>query len=540
MNKIKYILITLIGIGLLGSCDDKLDVENPNAQDSSGFWKTESEISEGVTAIYNRLLTDGCYARMTPSLNDVRGDDVWSESPWTIYPLTGDFTVFSEYDVLSWMWREWFIMVYRANLVLDKANGVSFTDESYKNRLVGQALFLRAFAYYNLTESYEQVPLSTQVQDNADEYYPETNSRDEILAQIVEDLTTALDMLPESYDDVNGVDAGQTGRATWGAAAGLLARVYMIQERWPEAENLLSEIIKLDIYELVPDYSDNFTYSNENNIESLFEVQFGNFGTADNWWSLSTSDWRQAHCIGYNYGLTEFTAWGDLKPTHWLYEQFKKERTADGLLDPRLYSTLVSYEAEYDTYTDGRTNEIFGVNPYTDNGANDPKLYPKINGDSIFIAKYTYSRIPGHSQESDGVMLNSIINYRVIRYAEILLNYAEVLCMQGQYGDALPFINQIRERANLSTVPAGSLSDEQIWDELMHQRVLELSIEGIRHFDIKRWGWFYKADKLEELKSHDDEFETWVNGKEYLPIPSSEMDLNPNLSGNSNNNGAAR
>lgn len=528
MNKLLYSLIITVSLGFLSSCDDNLNVTNPNAQNSDGFWQTESEVAEGVIAIYNRLITDGCYARMTPSLLDLRGDDTYSTSPWTIYPLSGNFTVMADYDVLLWPWREYYIMVRRANLVLEKSVDVEFTDENYKNSLLGQTYFLRAFAYYQLTEMYESVPLILEVQSDPADYNPSAATREEILAQIETDLTKAVDMLPATQTE--------KGRVTSGSAAALLARVYMLQQNWVDAEKALSSIITSGQYSLVDNYGDNFTYANENNSESLFEVQFGNFGTAANWAGLSVSDWRQGNAIGNNYGMSEFTAWGDIRPTQWLYDQFKLERTEDGLLDPRLYYTLVSYEEEYDTYTDGRSNTVFGKNPYTDGGEADPQLYPRWVdgqrlGDSIFIAKWTHARIPGHTMESNGIDLGSTINIRIIRYAEVLLNYAETLCMRDRHTEAVAYINEIRRRAGLSDFT--STNNDEIWAELMHQRVLELSIEGIRGYDIRRWGWF--ENNLEELKSHDYEFNTWVKGKEFFPIPSYEMDVNQNLEGNSNN-----
>jgi hypothetical protein len=420
-------------------------------------------------------------------------------------------------------------MIYRANLVIEKATDFEWDNPDHGNRLVGQALFLRAFTYYHLTENYQQVPLILEVQRNTDSYYPKTTSRDSILDQIEIDLEEAMQLLPESYKTVTGPDKNQLGRATWGSAAGLLARVYMIRDKWDETEVLLSDIIGSGVYDLVDNYGDNFTYDNENNIESVFEIQFGDFGATENWWSLSVADWKQAHALGFNYGLIEFGAWGDLKPTHWLYEQFTQERCTDGSLDPRLYWTLVSNEPEYDSYGDYRTNSVFGESPYTDG------TYPKLNGDSIFLAKYTYARIPGHTAEQDGVRMGNVINYRFMRYADILLLYAETLCELGRHNEAVPYINQIRERADLSTLVAGTMTDQEIWDELMHQRVLELAVEGVRHYDIKRWGWFYDADKLAELVTHDEEFTTWTQGHEYLPIPTSEMDVNPYLSGNSAN-----
>ncbi len=526
MNKLKYIILFLLAVNFLTSCDDKLEVTNPNTATTAEFWKTEDHVAEGVIATYNRLLTDGCFCRMVPSLTDVRGDDVWSQSPWTIYPLSGDFTVLSNYDVVEWPWREWYIMIARANLVLFHGKDIEYSSPEYKNRLLGQAYFLRALTYYYLTEMYEKVPLILEVPENGN-YYPKTSTRDEIIEAIISDLKLAQDMLPKSYDAINGPDKSQKGRATWGAATGLLAKAYLMKSNFESAKVELEKIVTSNQYSLVSNYGDNFTYENENNSESLFEVQFGNFGTAENWWSYSTSDWKQGNALGFNYGLTLFGAWGDLKPTKWLYEQFKKEATVDGTLDPRLYWTLVSYEEEYNTATDGRSNQIFGK---------DLGSYAALKN-SPTIAKYTYARIPGHTAESEGNRLGSTINYRVLRYADILLLYAEVLNETGKTAEAYAPLKLVRDRAKLANLSETrpNMTQAEMRDEIVHQRVLELSIESIRSFDIKRWGWYYDSNKLAELATHDDEFVTWKAGHEYFPVPSGEMDNNPNLEPNSAN-----
>jgi hypothetical protein len=525
MKNIKYIIALLLFGCFLTGCDNKLDVTNPNTATTSEFWQTEDHIAEGVIAIYNRLLTDGGFGRMMPSLTDVRGDDARSESPWTIYPLSGDFTVLSDYDVLEWMWREFYIMIDRANLVLNYADGIEYSSEDYKQRLVGQAYFLRAFSYYYLIELYEKVPLILTVPDDNNDYYPETTERSVIIKQIISDLKIAQEYLPKSYDDVSGDDAGQSGRATWGAATGYLTRTYLINANWEEAKTELKKIIDSKCYKLMDNYGDNFTYENENNKESLFEVQFGDYGSDENWLGYSTTDWKQGSCVGFNYGLTQFGAWGDIKPTEWLYNEFKKEATADGGVDPRLYWTLVTYEDEYNTATDGRTNKIFETYPY-ENGT--------LTKGSIYIAKWTYARLDGHTAESDGVRMSSVINQRLLRYADVLLLYAETLNETGSTTDAYKYVNMVRNRAYLSNLPDG-MSQSEMRDEIIHQRVLELSLEGIRTLDIKRWGWYYDQNKLNELTTHDDEFGTWKEGHEYFPIPSGEMDTNPNLSPNSAN-----
>ncbi len=534
MKSIKYILAALSFAALFASCDNKLDVTNPNLQTSADFWKTESEIAEGVTAIYNRLILDGTYMRTLPLLEDVRGDDVHSESPWTIYPLTGNFTVQADYDVLQWPWRDLYQLIAKANLVFYNAPNVTFTSSDYKNRLLGQAYYLRALAYYQLMENYQVVPLVLTKPLDQKDYYPATATRAQIFAAIESDLLNAQSMLPKTYESVTGADKGQKGRATWGAATGLLGKLYMIEQKWSDAATQLKAIIDSKQYSLVANYGDNFTMLNENNSESLFEVQFiTGTGTTENWLGDPTSAWKQASCQDYCYGMSAFGAWEDFHPTKWLYNEFKKERCKDGKLDPRLYWTIVSYEKEYDTYptTDGRSNTIFGIQPYSTNKIDSTNT-------KIYIAKYTYARLSGHTSEGDGSRDNSGINYRIMRYAEILLLYAEALNeINGPTSDVYSYIQEVRTRANLpdlaTTQP--NLSQAQMRDQIAHERALELGIESVRFFDIMRWGWLSDATKLAAVRSHDSEFNTWVVGHEYLPVPQLELDDNPNLTGNSAN-----
>jgi len=387
-------------------------------------------------------------------------------------------------------------------------------------------------AYYELAQSYQVCPLVLTKPLDQSEYFPNTAPEDSIWAAIESDLLKAQSMLPQSYDNVSGPDQRQRGRATWGAATGLLGKLYMIKGEYDKAATEFKQIMDANIYQLVSNYGDNFNLSSENNSESLFEIQFGNFGVTANWVEPSVSSWTQGSALNYPYGLTQYGAWGDFHPTQWLYSEFKKERCKDGALDPRLYWTIVSYEKEYDNYTDGRSNVIFNERPYSIN-----KLDSTNN--AIYIAKYTYARIPGHTLEGDGrTAPNSEINYQFMRYAEILLLYAEALNeLNGPTADVYRYIQMVRDRANLPDLAttAPGMSQDQMRDQISHERALEFGIENIRFFDIMRWKWLYDSSKLAMLRSHDAEFNTWVKGHEYLPIPQGELDTNPNLSGNSAN-----
>ena len=155
----------------------------------------------------------------------------------------------------------------------------------------------------------------------------------------------------------------------------------------------------------------------------------------------------------------------------------------------------------------------------------------------MFIRKYTNDGTPGITSDLPGGNPASGINFRVLRYADILMLYAEALNELGKTSEAYTYIQQVRNRVNLPdlAVTKPGMNQAQMRDQLAHERALEFAIEGQRVDDLIRWGWFYDAAKLAELQSHDAEFNTWTSGREYLPIPQNELDNNKNLSRNSAN-----
>src|SRR6185295_10926187 len=159
MKKIIYLIIAFCLLTL--GCDKKLNQKNPNQLTTADYWKTKDQAFAGVTAVYNALGLDGSYMRSFPGLTDSRGDDFTGDSPWLDLVLTGQFIIPTTSDPVFWIWRDFYLAVNRANQVIFY---VSQYDESVlsteqKNRIIGQAHFLRALAYYNLVTSFKVVPL---------------------------------------------------------------------------------------------------------------------------------------------------------------------------------------------------------------------------------------------------------------------------------------------------------------------------------------------------------------------------------------------
>ena len=467
--------------------------------------------------MYNALIVDGTYMRSFPGLTDSRGDDFVGDSPWADLVLTGQFVIPSTSAPVQWIWRDFYILINRANQVLENVDKMdpAVLSADKKTRILGQAYFLRGLAYYNLATTYKMVPVITKVPAGNADYYPATSTEDVLWNQIYADFTAAEASLPINYDAVAGPDMGQKGRATKGAAAGMLGKAYLYRKDWAKAlaqfEKFTSGTLA-NVYSLMPDYRDNFKDVNENNAESLFEVQFLEAGgTVDNWAGEPSASWKQNTAVSITYAM-DGKGFSDYLPTRWIYNEFKLEKTTANKSDPRLLATIASYEPA--------DNSILAYGAPWNNPLTN--IYPR---------KYTND---GFGNKPFETILASGINYRVLRYADILLMRAEALNELNRTAEAYPFIQQVRTRAslpNLATTRPG-MTQAQMRDQLAHERALEFSIEGQRINDLIRWGWFYNPTKLAELKTHDVDFNSWRAGHEYLPIPQSELDVNKNLSPN--------
>lgn len=562
MKRLHIILTVLALIGGISACDDRLEVKNPNQQTTFDFGDKEGELQEAIIAVYNRIRLEGTFARVGYTMDAVRGDEVWNSSQqWYLEAdnLNGPATFF----MAEWPWRDQYHVVNRANFVLSKVDEVEMSEESY-NAIKGQALFLRSLSYYHLATYYQSVPLIIDYDSYADinSLYATNNTQDEVFDQIEADLTEAMEILPSR--DAGGEWAA--GRATSGAAAGYLARALMFRHKFDEAYTVLKDIIAgtYGTYALTADYGDNFKESTENNSESLFEVQFMDFGTGgtdEEWTPVNISrDATQGHAVESNFASQELGSWGDLAGSPWLYNLFRAENSTDGRLDPRLYWTLVTYEDEYNTYTDLPTAA------YPDGDPRNNVVYqaeitetPLSNNaqGGISIAKFTNARNNIYSSITNGLQCG--VNLRLMRYSDVLLRAAE--CeneINGPTQVAIDYINQVRRRVAL---PDLQLSDFPSADHLFEQianveRPKEFGCENGRGIDLLRWGFFYDQNRLQQLTEHgyykrdgtankekltsatadDSSFEYYTPGHEYFPIFQGALDANPNLVGNSANN----
>ena len=558
-----FSLALLVGLSTLTSCEDKLDLTNPNQQTTGTFGNVAEELEECVVACYNHIRMEGTYARVGYNIDVCRGDEVWNSSQVWYQPFDELNDPITD-EICQWSWRDWYYTINVCNYVITKCGEDDAALTEQFRRIKGQALFIRGLAYYNLAGYYQNPPLITDYNSYStlDGLYSENSSYDDVLTQVEADFTEAMNLLPSR--DEGGEWA--KGRATKGAAAGYYARTLMVRHKYSEALTVLKAIINQQYgsYSLMANYGDNFREGPEfeNNAESLFEVQFldyGTQGTDDEWTPVNTSaNATQGHAIESNFGPGDFGGWADLSASPWLYNLFKAERTVNGSLDPRLYWTIGTYEPEWDGFE-------YGNVCYATPMSATENVITNNNYGGLPIAKNTNLRTGLYEKVVTG--LHCGINLRMMRYSDVLLRAAE--CeneVNGPTQQAIDWINQVRTRANLAPL---CLADFNSRDKLFEQianveRPKEFGCEFGRGFDLIRWGFFYSADRLLQIKQHgtfrrstdrsrvkepvnyadianDSElkssYDTYLPGHEFLPIYQGTLNDNPNLRGNSANEG---
>ena len=554
-------LALLLGCTALVSCEDKLDITNPNQQTTGTFGYTSQDLEECVIAAYNHIRMEGTYARVGYNIDVCRGDEVWNSSQVWYLPFD-DLNVSVTDEICMWPWRDWYYTINVCNFITYRTGDDNSVLNEQMRRIKGQALFLRALGYFNLAAYYQCPTLITDYNgySTLDGLYATNNTYDEVLDQVEADFKEAMELLPSRNE------GGQwaQGRATSGAAAGYYARVLMQRHKYSEALTVLKSIIngQYGQYRLMANYGDNFREGPkyENNDESLFEVQYldyGSQGTDDEWTPVNTSpNATQGSAIESNFGPGDCGGWADLSATPWLYELFKSERTTSGSLDPRLYWTIGTYEPEWEGFE-------FGNVCYTLPLTADAPVVTNNNNGGLPIAKWTNLRTGLYDKVVTG--LHCGINLRLMRYSDVLLRAAE--CeneVNGPTDQAIAWINEVRSRAGLANLKKADFpTADALFEQIANvERPKEFGCEYGRGLDLIRWGFFYDADRLQQIKEHNtfrrtndktrvkesvsyaeigvdpeikSSYDSYQEGHEFLPIYQGTLNDNPNLHGNSAN-----
>lgn len=496
MKKIYNKALVLLVMFSLASCFE-LEKIDPNHQTEDSFWANQDQLEMGIVSCYDVMQSYwGDYAQwLYCGLSD-EGTNEYPYEFYDIFRFKGD-----DLNRYSFVWTVMYDIIGRAYQVIDRAEEIPGAKVP---RLTAEARFFVALGYYNLHLVFgDHVVFVDAIQQPADR--PRRAEAGEIFTMMETQLELAINDLPRA----DQVSTNEYGRVTKGAAQALLAKVYMQQHKYGEAETMLKAIIDSDVYYLNEDFEDNFLDINFVNPEVILTTNFVSFGTE----GASANDWSLRAMF---FSMKESNgAFGDVQATNFILASFKKENDKDGNPDPRLDATIFHENSERTYY-----------------GQNWDYWYSEVPNPEIVTGFYKYSEqaaVEANSGQLTDQMAGT--NFNVIRYADVLLLYAEVLNENGKTDQAYTYVDMVRERSNmnpLSVVKPG-LGKEAFLQQLQHERVVELAGELVRFEDIKRWGIYNSSNP------NDPNFKTFTDGKnEVGPIPQIELDLNPNLIQNPN------
>ncbi|HMO40283.1 MAG TPA: RagB/SusD family nutrient uptake outer membrane protein [Saprospiraceae bacterium] len=463
------------------ACTDFLEKEPLGLITEDAYFKTPEHAVEAVNAVYNMLRRWEVHVFSYIGMTDIISDDADKGSTPT------DASFLLELENFSFnatniaplgVWQGYYRGIHRANVAIERIPQIEM-NAALRDRLVGEAKFLRGYFYFNLVRWFGDVPLITRPLP-PDEFKQPRAPKEQVYAQIIKDLEEAAAVLPATHS------AADRGRVTRGSANGMLAKVYLTLGDFQRTEQYALTVINSGTYALFPNYERLFQKEGEMSSESVFEV----VTTADQQ-GLGGSQFNEVQGVR---GVPNL-GWGFNRPSDDLIRAYEPG-------DPRREATIL-YVGE--VLPDGTA--IVEDNPETINERYNQKAWVPRRPD-------------GRNGAGGG-------NIRILRYADVLLMAAEALNENGKTQEALTYLNQVRTRARgtrpATVLPNVTVTDRaQLRQRIWQERRVELAMEQQRWFDLLRQG---RAGAV--MKALGKNFQ---EGKhELFPIPQNEVDLSGGL-----------
>lgn len=485
MRHFRIYIASLVALLLMSCSDDFLDRQPLDTINTENYPTTAEELVTVVNGAYQPLQWPKLYNLRMWSTDIMAGNSIVGAGGGSDGIETQDMANFvtntDNAGVLD-LWRGPWPGILMSNIVLDAAPQMDI-DEDIRNRSMGEAHFLRAHYYFILARFFGDVPLITEPQSSDSDLFPPRDPVAQVYELIISDLNAAAELLPpkSSYGSEN------KGRASKGAAYGMLAKVHLTLGNYQKVVEYATQVENLG-YDLNENYADNFSITNENSIESLFEVQYASNGGYDFWSNENQASWaspfmgpRGANFVAGGFGWNQ--------PTQEFVEAYEEG-------DERKDATVL-YEGGPEF--DGKEYE----SRFSFTGYNTRKFLVPISQISAYD--------------------NSPLNFPILRYADVLLMKAEALNELGQTALAEDYLNMVRNRAGLDDIEG--LSQADFRNAVLHERRMELAFEGQRWFDLIRVNnGEYGLNFLRSIGRNN------ASQKHLLfPIPQIELDRNPNL-----------
>jgi len=508
MKKNNIIIAALLMVAL--ACNKDLDKTNPSYPALDGYFKNSSELLSGTNAIYSTLHGGFLVAREWFFLEDLRSDDVSSGGSQLEVPraqiLNGAIT--ADNSVMNSVWNGLYTVIHRANTVIGNAPNVTDND-AVRDQCVGQAKFLRGWAYFELVSLWGPVPLYKEVVKKSDEYQPRA-TEDDVYQLIIQDFKDAAAVLATTYS------SAEQGRVTAGAANAMLGRVYMQKGDYAAAKEALLKVTGSGLYHLIDNFSDNFLEETEFNPESIWETVYIDKGDNAFDWNGTNDGAGIAQSTIRNQEYCPLS-WRNLIPSDKFLNEFENTATGAAKTDPRYKATVYETGDKFNNNADVLTDGMQNGNASTVNGVTKKVSWRKF----MLIYKQSVSTANYHPGGN---------NQRMIRYAEVLLMLAECENELGNTAVAVDYLNEVRDRPSVAmphypTAQFPVSNKDQVTKAIMHEKTAELGDEQVRNRDILRWRkkGYFTTEPISYFRKNRDEL---------LPLPQQEIDNNPKLDAN--------
>lgn len=553
----KQLQITALSLAALAGatgCADIFDQlsSNPNQSDVNSFYTTPETCDKGVLGIYGYLSTPRNLGACGFGLMLTRSDEGCSVADYGVPGAYNEEFTPSYYSLVQ-PFQLMYTAASQANQMIESLSELEFSNRELHDAYLGEAYFLRAFTHFFLFINYRNIPLIRQLPKAPNEYKPQADP-EETWEFIIGDLIKAQELLPGK----DFWDAKNKGRVTRAAALALLGKAYLYRSGiepiygqsartyYDEAAAAFAQIIdgSAGDYHLAEEYAWNFDVAHENNDESIFEIQFvGILNTGFNPGFVDSGLFNDVRCKMCIMNKNRNSNSSAQVMHNWLYEVFTASRGADGKTDPRMFDSfvfndnapeIVRPEGKKVTFLEGKDWEA-------EMGSREATFgdqYEKAKGYKMCSRKWLDWTLPP-TDDAGAHFFNGRaqgVNWRMIRYADVLLMYAEAVIRGGKPAariTPLEAINQVRARAGVPPVT------EATPQTIETERILELTYEGWRFFDLLRWGKL--IPRFRELEASDPLFKQFSrayymgfqeNKNEWVPLPIDEVEGNPYITQN--------
>lgn len=502
MKKIRNILLAMILLPLVVSCEDFLEREKLGEETFDVYYNNEEKAIHSVTAAYSDL-KDYRFGWTLWAFGETLSDNAiysGSDGDQAGFELLKNFNGTPDMHYVTNKWRLCYRGINKASQAIEgisKMDDQLFSSVQLKNRLIAEARFLRAFFHYELVRAFGRVPIVDHWVKSANEKIGQSDI-DEVYAFIIDELEIAAEELPLKSE----YGSEDIGRVTKGAAHAYLAKANMYMENWGDARDWALKVIQSDEYDLDPDFAHVFSFDGEHGIESIFEISFHDSETQTSAFSNNGNFqtlFMLPRNITYGYGINQ--------PTQDLYDAFvdagdEVRRDATLLTTQEVYEIELAdlYEALEEAEGSGDHEAIEEAETALEEGKDELTF----NRTGFYNEKMYVSPENRASQ-----IRNNGNNIRLMRYAEVLLIYAEACVHTNAEEEAREKLNWVRERSELEDVTA---SGQDLLEAIYTERRLELAGENDRYHDLVRLD---RADKLSG----------WSESKKYWPVPQAEIDV---------------